>query len=245
MSFDGLDDKATSVVLVEGGGTLSLEPLARFKKAVEVAISDYKKLEHLDALGKLPALEDLTLEDDRLADIGFLAGAKRLRKLALARNKLRDVTPLAKLVKLEVLDLGDNAVADVSALAGLAALKRLELRDNPVADLTPLKHLHALETLIATGRFGAGKLASVAPLSGLRKLSLLNIAHHPKLVDVAPLASCTALETLVCSSIGKRVAGFDALVAAPKLKVLVANKDAVPKADQAALKKKGVELRLS
>ena len=53
-------------------------------------------------------METLSLEFNRLTDVGALAGLKQLTYLALDRNQLTDISPLSGLRQLQGLDLRDN-----------------------------------------------------------------------------------------------------------------------------------------
>ena len=74
--------------------------------------------------------DDVTLD----AELGFLSHYPGLTDLSLADNKLAQIQPVAALPLLETLDISKNYVTDLNPLAGLEHLKKVGGRENPVSN---------------------------------------------------------------------------------------------------------------
>lgn len=68
------------------------------------------------------------------AELGFLSHYPGLTDLSLADNKLAQIQPAATLPLLETLDISKNYVTDLNPLAGLEHLKKVDGRENPVSN---------------------------------------------------------------------------------------------------------------
>ena len=179
------------------------------KDAATVTEDDLLALKELDAedagiadlegIERLPALEQLSLAGNRVADLTPLASLAALAELDLSRNDIEDVSALAGLVSLETLRLSGNRIADASPLARLSSLRRLWLNDNALtrlprlSDLGSLEWLHAarnrIEALPAGGlsavrrlRLTGNRIADLEPLlghDGLREGAVLGVRGNP------------------------------------------------------------------
>jgi Leucine-rich repeat (LRR) protein len=250
---------------VASGGPLHLAPLRRFPKVEDLRIKGFQKVDGLDVLRDLP-LRKLSLRDDKLRDVGFLAELEGLVELDLMSNFLKDVGPLAHLTglvdlnvgyngikdltplrgmtALEVLWIPVNQIADLSPLAGLTRVRELKANNNSFGDLAPLAKLTSLVELDVGGHFAKGKVTSVAPLAGMTKLKRLSIASHQNLSDLSPLAGCKALEFLDATVIASKVS-FAALHGLPKLKQILAHREIMLKPDRDAFAKRRPKVDVS
>ena len=141
----------------------------------------------------LPGLKELSLNKNKIKDLGLLAGLTGLTDLELRNNKISDLGPLAGLTGLTKLDLGGNeGLSDLSPLAGLTALTELYLGGKQISDLGPLAGLTGL-TLLGLG--GNEGLSDLGPLAGLAALTELNLGGN-QISDLGPLAGLTALKVL-------------------------------------------------
>ena len=85
----------------------------------------------------MPALEELYLGENEIANTDDLAEMISLKKLDLNTNKLVSLKGLPHLPSLEVLDVSANTIAtseSISHLAQYAKLSKLSLAANPFAD---------------------------------------------------------------------------------------------------------------
>ena len=132
-----------------------------------------------------------------LADLGFVTGLPRLKRLSLAGTRVRDLAPLADVPTLEALDLSRTAVEDLAPLAGLPRLSELILDGTRVSDLAPLAGSPTLRRL----DLGSAPIEDLAVLGVLPNLAVLDIGPAPALRRL-DLSGFPALETLVGVSVG-------------------------------------------
>ncbi len=74
----------------------------------------------------------LDLGHNRISNLEFLRGLKKLRVLILADNKLTDASALAELTDLEYLEIFLNDLTDVTPLTGLTHLMDVNIFHNPL-----------------------------------------------------------------------------------------------------------------
>ena len=148
----------------------------------------------------------------------LLFGFSQLRHLQLNRLAVTDATPLASLTLLTYLNLRSAPLRDLSPLGSLTDLQLLDLHAAPAGDLTPLGQLRQLRhldlshseaqrlepiarlTCLHQLLLPCAKVTSVAPLSGLLRLLLLDMsqARHAKR-DWEQLVTCRSLRKLCVS----------------------------------------------
>ena len=143
------------------------------------------------ALGRLQALESLSLCWTPVRDLAPLLGLTKLQSLDLRLSLVTDLGPLWGLTSLQTLNLGNIGVSDLEPLRSLTGLRSLNLASTQVSDLAPLGNLAGLQTL-DLGRTGVSDLG---PLRGLRDLRSLNLAFT-HVSDLAPLLGLMVLQTL-------------------------------------------------
>lgn len=198
--------------------------------------------EDLEGIGGLGRLEVLRLTLVRNADLRPLARLGSLRELSLTfelhgSEAPVDLAPLADLRKLTSLTLREE-IRPFASLAPLGALGRLTslVIVRPSRDLAPLAGLNELRELelsrveewpegfrlpsgLTTLRLfdveGLASLASLGPLSALRRLEVYNA---PALSDAAGLAACTGLERLLLQ--GARLGSLEGLGSLARLETL-------------------------
>jgi Leucine-rich repeat (LRR) protein len=84
-------------------------------------------------------MQQLSLNDNAIQNIGPLNGMLDLQYLDISNNQIDDISPLRRLHAIEVLRLENNQISDVSALAGLINLRELSLAHNgSLYDVRPL-----------------------------------------------------------------------------------------------------------
>jgi internalin A len=174
---------------------------------------DAFRMHSLDGVEKLENLASLDLTDNRVSDVGPLAGLEKLGQLTLTGNEVSDLSPLATLPVLSDLGLSDNEVSDLgpladvptlrllglagnritdlTPLAGATSLTELDLRGNAIDDITPLAALAGLDRL----QLAENRVADVTPLGRLTSLTMLDVAGN-EVTDVAGLAGCRSLDEL-------------------------------------------------
>jgi len=117
---DGTFSLNVTTLKVESPSSLDHLPISELKLDGLLLSAE---AEWLDTLPRLP-LKTLSLRSCKLADLGFLEGAR-----------------------VEILDLSDNPVSDLSPLQG-TPLRRLNLARTKAPDLTPLASCQKLEQLV-------------------------------------------------------------------------------------------------
>jgi Leucine-rich repeat (LRR) protein len=144
---------------------------------------------NLSALGSLPNLQFLDLENRWNANCQDLIGLTNIITLNLQNNSLTNLSGLGSLYNLQSLDLSYNLATNLSPLAGLTNLTSLLLQNNWAADL---------DTLPA-----------------LPELSYLNL-HQSQFSDLNSLAALTNLTNVVVSN--NRLTNIDGLRNLPQLR---------------------------
>jgi len=126
--------------------------------------------------------------NDRLMDLGPLAGLSALQMLDVSEIQVSDLAPLARLSALRTLNVSGTQVSDLAPLAGLSALQTLFVYDTQVSDLAPLAGLSALRTLDVSKT----QVTDLAPLASLSALQRLRARSNRKLTATSVLAIAMA-----------------------------------------------------
>jgi Leucine-rich repeat (LRR) protein len=174
-------------------------------------------LTDLAPLSELTKLTNLDLSSCRaLTKLGPLSGLTNLTSLNLTRcSLLSDLSPLSGLTQLTSLDLRNcQSLSDLKALAGLTNLTSLDLRTQAnssdarsglrrvvnLGSLSELKNLTYLnlEYMLGLGcdAFDGGILENIEVLSGLTKLTHLNLSGYLNLEDLNALTGLKELTKL-------------------------------------------------
>lgn len=127
-------------------------------------------------LSELTKLSELSLLENEVADIGFVASLTKLTDLEISTNsKLHDISPLSGLKKLQSLELGYNCISDISPLSSLTKLRWLDLDQNHIQDISPLTKLKQLTNLTLSNN-PIKDFSPLMKLTGLKSLWLDNTA---------------------------------------------------------------------
>jgi Leucine-rich repeat (LRR) protein len=183
----------------------------------------------LAPLAKLPEIEwiGLHLSDITEADLEYLKGLTKLRRLGLADIRLTDtgMKRLEGMTTLEILYLMENPITDAGLdhIQMLTKLKELGLGQTKITDTgleklkvykdlqtlglqqlkittAGLEHLKGMTKLQKLDLFGCNQVKDLKPLRGLPLVSL-NLAYCNQLDTVAPLSEMplTSLNLFSCS----------------------------------------------
>ena len=127
-------------------------------------------------------LERLYLDGARLEDFAPLGNLSDLRYLTVANSNIADLEPLQTLHRLECLELINcRQLKQFETLGNLPGLDRLTIRGcKSLHDLGFLRSLRNLEVLILSDN---DKIASLSPVSGLKKLKALAFAGNTNIED--------------------------------------------------------------
>ena len=167
-------------------------------KLLRITISVRAGVTGLEGLGALEDLEELQLTAPGLADLAWITGLRKLRKLYLYRSNVNDLKPLADLQALETVCI-HGKVRDLSPLARLPRLQKLSLPGNPVHDLSPIAKLdlHTLD-------ISKTRVADLAPIAGCMNLRWLD-AEGTGISSLIPIRALTEIAHLViknCAALG-------------------------------------------
>lgn len=92
----------------------------------------------LEAIGTLPDLETLILENCAVTSINNLVGLSNLTYLDLTNNSVTDLTAITALTQLKDLYLTNNPVKSITYLNSCLALERLHIENCGVSRLSSL-----------------------------------------------------------------------------------------------------------
>lgn len=172
-SLDGLrylSDDLESLVLGQTRRTFSMAPLGRFRHLRQLYLEGHRK--HIEVLGELGCLEDLTLRSLTLPNLDVVAPLKKLRSLDIKLGGTRDLTPLGQMKQIEYLELWMiRGFSDLSEVSGLVGLRYM--------------FLHALK-----------QVTTLPDLSGCARLERIDFQTMKGLTHLAPLCTAPALQAL-------------------------------------------------
>jgi len=145
----------------------------------------------------MPYLENLTLQNHTLDNLGFLSTLTKLETLDLTGCQFpsEDLSILANLPVLSRLTLADCSLSTISGLAGANALSYLDLSSNTVRNLEVLT---PMTTLIEIN-LQHNAVTELKALSGLVNLEKLNVGFNV-ITDLSPLTGCAKLNWLDASN---------------------------------------------
>ena len=177
---------------------------------------------NLQDISKLPYLKSLTIHDQTLDTVSFLAALTYLEELTITECRLSssELEIIAALPSLQRLTLSDCALSTIAGLQNAQNLTHLDLSNNTVRNLSPLASMTKLQTL----DLNHNAVTGVADLSVLSNLTTLDLSYN-SLSSVDPIGSCLNLQHLNISH--NAIADLSVLGQMTGLKVLNASKNAV------------------
>ena len=203
--------------LVLPEGVEDLSDLTRFAGLTSLTIQnatglDFSVLPQLTTLKTLD-LSGSTLPTSTLEAIGTLPD---LETLILENCAVTSINNLVGLSNLTYLDLTNNSVTDLTAITALTQLKDLYLTNNPVKSITYLNSCLALERLHIEN-CGVSRLSSLAGNTSLQEL----YASNNDILDISVLSDCVSLSVLDISS--NQVKDVSVLAGLPELTYFLAS----------------------
>ena len=180
--------------------------------------------EAMDTIGRLPALEALTIKNSGVSGIAPLREMTSLISLDLSDNAIRDLDAISQMTNLQTLYLQHNAVTSLDALQSLQQLKTLNVSYNAITSAEALSKCPHLEWL----NLSYNKLNNLDMLHNMSSLKVLHAAFNA-LQSAAPVTSCVNLVELDLShnQIGD-LTGFEALVSLQKFNMSFNHIGALP-----------------
>jgi hypothetical protein len=177
---------------------------------------------NLQDITNLPYLQKLTIENQTLDTVSFLASLSSLKELKLTdcRFPVSQMDIIAGLPALERLTLSDCSLSTISGLENAQRLTYLDISDNTIRNLDPISSMINLQTL----NLSHNAATSLNALSSLINLESLDVSYNV-LSSIAPVATCRNLTSIIANN--NQIAGLDAIDNLPKLSVLNVNKNGI------------------
>lgn len=149
--------------------------------------------ELFEELSKLPYLESLTFENQKVSSLQFLSSLTALKELSMTDCSIPadELNVIAALPALQKLTLSHCGLSTIAGLELAQNLSYLDLSNNTIRNLTPLAGLLNLQTL----NLSNNALTNLADLSSLSDLSTLDVSYN-SLSSIVPIATCIQLQWL-------------------------------------------------
>ena len=166
-------------------------------------------------LAMLPALEKLTIHNNRIGTLAYLSNLAKLQELDLSGSRfpaedlihltnlpeltrltmsgcgLSTIAQLADAQNLTYLDVSNNALGNLDALSSMATMKELHLAHNAITHLSALSALGNLEKLDVS----FNSLTTLGPIANNTKLTWLDAGNN-QLISVSGAENLTGLTYL-------------------------------------------------
>lgn len=179
-NLENLDLKGNRITdLTPLGGLTKLKKLD-ISKNFTLLSGDREKGLNLAPLKSLVLLEELNASGNMITDLSPLAGLACLKNLDVQNNRLTDISSLATCVGIESLNIASNYHID-----------GITMNEQGVSDITFVREMPNLHTLIASNNV----ITTLEGVETLTKLTYVDVTQN-YLMNLTPLAGCTALKTL-------------------------------------------------
>ena len=177
---------------------------------------------NLGDISKLPYLKSLTISNQTLDSVNFLATLSYLEELKITdcRFSPDELEIIGALPALKSLTLSDCGLSTVAGLENAQALTYLDLSNNTVRNLTPLSSMLNLQTL----DLNHNAVTGLSALNGLTNLVTLDVSYNA-LTSIDSIATCVKLEALNISH--NQISAISTIDNLAGLKVLNADKNAL------------------
>lgn len=165
-----------------------IKNLPQFKNLKIIILND-NNISDLSVLNKMPQVEGVWFNDNKVSDISFVKGMKNLKYLSFTGNIVYDLSPLEGTTKLESFWADDNRIKDLSPLKENKNMLELGIHRNPIGgDISALSAMTELTWLSAEG---CG-ITDLYPLRRCKNLQYIYISNN-SIESVAPLKNCTGI----------------------------------------------------
>lgn len=182
-------------------------------KTLDLSLKGIDDMERVIGLEKIPDLETLHLEGNKIREIRGLDSLGNLKRLYLTNNSIQEISGLDSLQKLQILYLTYNPIKKIAGLENLVNLRELYLFQTSLTRIEGLKNLHNLEVL----GLSSCEIRQIDGLSSLKRLKRLNLGWN--LIErVEGLEGLDSLEELdLFGNLLEHVPTFDDLSYLPRL----------------------------
>ena len=177
---------------------------------------------NLQDITHLPYLQKLTIENQTLDTVSFLASLSALKELNLTdcRFPVNELGIIAGLPALEQLTLSDCSLSTISGLENAQRLTYLDLSNNTIRNLDPISSMRNLQTL----NLSHNAATNLNALSALHKLETLDVSYNV-LSSISPVVTCRNLTSIIANN--NQLANLDGIDNLPELTVLNVNKNGI------------------
>lgn len=174
----------------------TIEALEEGKFRLSLYCVDDLKVSSFEYLKRLDGLASLTIDCDKLTDLGLIRELKLLKRLSLGSiSRVVSLEPLRELKSLTDLSLHDaKRVTNLGPLRDLESLIELSLKD--VARVKSLEPLRELKSLTRLDLRGATGVTSLEPLRDLKSLTSLDLSGVTGVTSLEPLRDLKSLSRL-------------------------------------------------
>lgn len=149
-SLDGVDQMPQLRQLFAYACDLDKIECIKTLTKVEMVMLQQNRIPRMgDAFSGLAKLQELRLDQNKIAKIEFLSGCVSLRKLDLSFNNIESLTGLSGLQQLQELKVSNNLIKTLAPLKALPSIKDLDVSNNQLKSLEGLNQLPTLEYLRA------------------------------------------------------------------------------------------------
>ena len=118
-------------------------------------------------------LENLTINNQSIRDLGPLADKKYLKELCAQNTPVSSLKPIENDTRIEVLNIENTQISDLGPLSKMENLITLNAGGTPIKSLKPLQNLINLENL-AINNTNIKNLSSIESLPKLKNLKVYN-----------------------------------------------------------------------
>ena len=177
-------------------GAMNLQDIEKLPYLKSLSISN-QTLDTVSFLAALSHLEELNIRDCRFSpsELEIIAALPALKHLALSDCGISTVAGLENARNLETLDLCNNTIRNLSPLSSMQNLKTLNLNHNAVTNLADLSVLSNLEDLDVS----YNSIVTLDPISGCVNLKNLDVSHN-RITSINILGSLLCLKNLNLSN---------------------------------------------
>ena len=157
--------------------------------ALEKLDISYNSLSTLNGLSGLPRLSQIIADHNSISQIDQIDTLNTLTYLSLNANKLTNISVVSKCTELTDLYISENQLTDIASLSKLNKLMYLDFSSNSVTTLPDWAKNCALVTIDGS----RNNIKSIAPLTGLKSLNIVNMDYNKNISSVKDLANCPVL----------------------------------------------------
>ena len=177
-------------------GAMNLQDIEKLPYLKSLSISN-QTLDTVSFLAALSHLEELNIRDCRFSpsELEIIAALPALKHLTLSDCGISTVAGLENARNLETLDLSNNTIRNLSPLSSMQNLKTLNLNHNAVTNLADLSVLSNLEDLDVS----YNSIVTLDPISGCVNLKNLDVSHN-RITSINILGSLLCLKNLNLSN---------------------------------------------